>query len=375
MKFSVFLQPMSPGPADDYRVLNDILGQCILADELGLDGIFAAEHSFTGETVYGEPIVFATAVAMKTKRIAIGFAVLQLAVHQPVRTALQLAVLDNLSNGRLRVGVARGSSFNEWEYSGYGLTSKDGPALFEEALDVMVKAWTADDLEYNGEHYKAFIPAMRPTPYQKPHPPIYRSALTPESIKKIGTKGDPIMFPRLPGETARELLGIYEDALRDGGHAEDRIRWLLHEASFSERVYVAPTDDEAWADIEAPSARLVEHIVENQRRYGGIAPAPTAVAARSDAADPALLAPDADPRARNLPPMMRRGLIAGSPKTVLGKLRKLGGYGVRHFLCTLNWGDMPNHLVERSMRLLATEVMPVLREEFPAPEVAAPVTV
>src|SRR6476620_5085904 len=144
MKFSIFLQPLSPSPADDYRVMHDILGQSILADELGYDGIFLAEHSFTGETVFGEPIVFATAIAMKTQRIDIGFAVLQLVVHQPVRTALQLAVLDNLSNGRLRVGVARGSSVNEWEYSGYGLKSTDGPILFEEALDLMVKAWTAD---------------------------------------------------------------------------------------------------------------------------------------------------------------------------------------------------------------------------------------
>ena len=103
MKFSIFLQPLSPSPADDYRVMHDILGQSILADELGYDGIFLAEHSFTGETVFGEPIVFATAIAMKTQRIDIGFAVLQLVVHQPVRTALQLAVLDNLSNGRLRV--------------------------------------------------------------------------------------------------------------------------------------------------------------------------------------------------------------------------------------------------------------------------------
>lgn len=366
MKFSIFLQPLSPTPTDDHRVMNEVLNQCVLAEDLGFDGVFLAEHNFTGEAVFGEPIVFATAIAMKTKRIEIGFAVLQLALHHPVRTAIQLANLDHLSNGRLRVGVARGSTFNEWEYRGFGLTSQQGRERFEETLDLLVKTWTANDLDYKGKYWDVFVPAMRPTTYQQPHPEIYRAAITPESTRKIGLDGGPIMFPRLHGETIHELLAVYESSLREGGVKDDRVRYLLHEASFTKSVYVAPTDDEAWDQIAGPTDLQREHITHNKSTYGGIN-SPEAVAySRGESNDPQL-ATSVDPRVARYSPIMQRGLVVGSPETVLEQLRGLRGYGLQHVLAAMNWGAMPNELVERSMRLFATEVMPALHAEFPAP--------
>ena len=74
------------------------------------------EHYFTGESVYNDAIVFASALAMRTETIRLGFAVVQMPFHHPVRLATQLALLDNLSNGRIDVGVGKGTVFNEYEF-------------------------------------------------------------------------------------------------------------------------------------------------------------------------------------------------------------------------------------------------------------------
>jgi alkanesulfonate monooxygenase SsuD/methylene tetrahydromethanopterin reductase-like flavin-dependent oxidoreductase (luciferase family) len=146
MKVSIFQLPLSSDPRQDGRVLDEVLRSAILAEELGFAGVRLAEHNSTGESAFAGPIVFAAAVAQQTERIEIGFAVLQLALHHPIGLAIPLALLDHLAEGRLRVGVGRGSAFNEWEYAGFGLSLEEGRARFAEALDLLVKAWTSTDL-------------------------------------------------------------------------------------------------------------------------------------------------------------------------------------------------------------------------------------
>ena len=114
MRFGWLTLGQSPSAEEDYQAIAQQLEQACLADELGFDGIWLTEHNFTGEAVYCDPIPFASAVAARTRKVRIGFAVIQLALRHPVRLAVQLALLDNLSSGRLDVGVGRGSIYNEY---------------------------------------------------------------------------------------------------------------------------------------------------------------------------------------------------------------------------------------------------------------------
>src|SRR5262249_32449190 len=98
-------------------------------------------------------------------RVRIGFAVIQLALRHPVRLAVQLALLDNLSGGRLDVGVGRGSIYNEYEFVGYGLRSSDARERAAEALDVLTRAWTEAPFAHHGKYFQAFLPELRPRPY------------------------------------------------------------------------------------------------------------------------------------------------------------------------------------------------------------------
>src|SRR5207237_2299372 len=116
MRFGWLTLAHSPSPEEDGTAIAQQLEQACLAEALGFDGVWLTEHNFTGEAVYCDPIPFASALAARTSRVRIGFAVIQLALRHPVRLAVQLSVLDNLSRGRLDVGVGRGSLYNEYEY-------------------------------------------------------------------------------------------------------------------------------------------------------------------------------------------------------------------------------------------------------------------
>ena len=125
MQFGWLTLALSPTPEDDYRCIAEQLTQACYAEQVGFDDVWLTEHNFTGESVYCDPIPFASALAARTTRVRIGFAVIQMALRHPVRLAVQLALLDNLSQGRLDVGIGRGSIYNEYEFVGYGLRSDD----------------------------------------------------------------------------------------------------------------------------------------------------------------------------------------------------------------------------------------------------------
>ena len=90
-------------------------------------------------------MVFAAAVAVKTKRVILGLGIIEMALHNPVQLAIQTALLDNLSRGRLIVGTGRGSNYNAFEYVGFGTTLDEGRKRLLEAEDLLVKAWTTEE--------------------------------------------------------------------------------------------------------------------------------------------------------------------------------------------------------------------------------------
>src|SRR5436309_13319596 len=121
MKFGDFLFPDCRDPARDGAVIEETLREAALADELGADVIWLAEHHFDGISVYADPIVLAGAHAASLRHAGLGFAVIQTALHHPIRLAEQMALLDHLLKGRLIVGLGRGSSLKYHVYQGFGI--------------------------------------------------------------------------------------------------------------------------------------------------------------------------------------------------------------------------------------------------------------
>ena len=193
MRFGHFFYPMKFDDSRDEQAIQECLAEAELVEELGFDAIWLAEHYFTGECVYGDPLVFAAALAVKTSRVEIGFGILELPLHNPVRVAIQTALLDNLSQGRIIVGTARGSNYNAYEYIGFGSNPELGVEQLEEAEELLIQAWTTDNLEFKGKHYQVAFPSSRPRPYQKPHP-----RLAPGLYRRRVGEGDGAHWPSHP---------------------------------------------------------------------------------------------------------------------------------------------------------------------------------
>src|SRR5437879_2790875 len=139
VRFSNFLFPDSRDPAQDGGVIDETLREAMLSDELGVDVIWLAEHHFDGIAVYADPIALAGALATTLHHAGLGFAVLQTALHHPIRLAEQMALLDNLTKGRLIVGLGRGSSYNIYDYQGFGLDHHEAQARLDEAEAIMLR--------------------------------------------------------------------------------------------------------------------------------------------------------------------------------------------------------------------------------------------
>src|SRR5258708_14895198 len=188
MKFGNFLFPDSRDPERDGVVIDETLREARRSDELGVEVIWLGEHHFDGICAYADPISFAGALATSTRHSKIGFAVVQTALHHPIRLAEQLAILDNITKGRLVVGLGRGSSYNIYDYQGFGIDHHEAQSRLEEAEEVIVKAWTSEDFEHHGRYCNLKVPMLRPRPYTQPHPPLIRAASGAVSLLELARR-------------------------------------------------------------------------------------------------------------------------------------------------------------------------------------------
>ena len=347
MKFGWLTLAHSPSPADDARSIFEQLEQAQLAEQVGFDGVWLTEHNFTGESVYVDPIPFAAALAMRTQRIRIGFAVIQMALRHPVRLATQLSLLDNLAGGRVDIGVGRGTIFNEYEFVGYGLRSDDARERMAEALDVMKRAWTAAPLDHKGKYFTLRLPELRPAPVQRPHPPIWHSVASPSSFRACGEQGVPILTVRLPLAQVGARLAEYAAGLRVSGLDRAAQARLVREAAIWRWVYVGESRAAAEDDLVAALVLTRRHMHEVRHDLN---PSDFRV-------DPAMLNPWTDPshsEEEGIRFALRSGTLIGTARDVAEGVAELRDAGVGHLLCQMSFGYLEHERIKRSMRRFET---------------------
>ncbi len=360
MRFGTHHLPLSPTADDDLRVIREQLDQIEMADRFGFEHCWLTEHLLSGESGFGDPVPLAGAISQRTSRIRVGFAVLQMALTHPTRVFLQANLLDNLLEGRLTLGIGRGSAFNEYEYVAFGARSDGQRERMFEAVELLERAWAHDASPFSGEYFSVSIPDVRPRPVQRPHPPIVLSVLSDETLRWAARRGYGVMMPRLPVGRARERLGFYRAAMGEAGLDDAAAEQALERSTLLRSIYIADSDEQAEEEVREATFRLHAHLQSARRGFN-----PPDVNNRSLAqqnASPVWSSPDSTPE-EAVASLMSRGFILGSPETVRARIAELEEIGVPGLMITFTWGDMGHERVLRSMSRFATEVMPHFARE------------
>ena len=177
--------------------------QASLAEDWGYDSFWLPENHFTGNGAIPEPLMLLASVAASTTKIQLATTSLLLTLRHPLQAAEQVAVLDQLSNGRVILGVGRGYAPDM--LSAFNVPVKDKRQIFKTALDIMRKAWAGEPVVMPGSSEPVIV---SPVPVQKPHPPIWVAAFGPKALRQAGMLGMPYLAS--PMEPMDRLIENYQ---------------------------------------------------------------------------------------------------------------------------------------------------------------------
>src|SRR5256712_5572385 len=183
MQFGLFYEWPNPTLRNWKLLFEEGVEQIQYSEALGFDYCLIAEHHFTNYGNSPAPLMQALYIGQRTRRLRIGTAAVILPVWQPLRLAEEIAVLDNLIDGRFMCGVGRG--YQAYEMAGFGGDLGASRQKFHETLDGLLKAWTHEEaFVYEGEYVKIPTPVtVFPKPLQKPHPPLWLAGTSAESMQ------------------------------------------------------------------------------------------------------------------------------------------------------------------------------------------------
>lgn len=338
MKFGLFFVMQRPEHVSERQIYQNEIPQMVAADGLGYDSVWIAEHHFSDYGVCSAPQVLAAAVAGQTRRLRVGMGIVLLPLHDPVQIAEELAVLDQLSGGRLEVGIGRAST--PLEYSGYSVPFEESRQRVDEGLTILRGVWTNDPYSYEGRFRQVRDVHLIPKPFQRPHPPLYLACNSAESVPIAARHRLPMMSSWLVlNDDLAERRAVYRRVSAEHGYPPAEVEARLARTWNIRFVYVAEDDTTALAD---PREHLMAFMGAAATRPRTDRPASHAPLAYED--------------------YLRNGsAVYGTPNQVV---EKIGTFrertGVENLLCHVSVRAMDPAKVLRSLELFATKVMPQL---------------
>jgi alkanesulfonate monooxygenase SsuD/methylene tetrahydromethanopterin reductase-like flavin-dependent oxidoreductase (luciferase family) len=345
--------PQNPGnQRPDSDVLREAVNLADQAEDLGLDSIWSVEHHFTDYILMPDVVQFLTYMAGRTSSIKLGTQVIVLPWHDPVRIAEQIALLDNLCDGRMIVGFGRGAA--TVEYDGFRVPMSDSRERFVESAEIVMRALSNETFSYDGEIFKIPEMSIRPQPLSFPMHQFYGAAVSPASAEGMARLGLGVM-------TAVPLFG-WDELAKDVTNYRKIQRELGLEpvAPITQLfVSVAETEEEAvrvartYMSEERRSVDGHYHFsdghlktVRGYEHYGSFADKSDSITTMS-----------------GVDGFMDVNII-GTPEQCLERIRQCRDLiGFDHFIGQFSYGGMPYEVAERNLQLFAREVAPELQHE------------
>jgi alkanesulfonate monooxygenase SsuD/methylene tetrahydromethanopterin reductase-like flavin-dependent oxidoreductase (luciferase family) len=306
-----------------------------LYDRLGFYCYHVAEHHSTPLGMAPSPSVFLSAVAQRTQRLNFGPLVYTLPLYHPIRLIEEICMLDQMSGGRFQFGTGKGISPIETRY--YGVDPDNSSKMMIEAFEVLMRGLQNRRLDFEGQFYQFRNVPIEVEPLQKPHPPLWYGAGTPQSVERPAATGMSIVT-NAPAAVARTLIEHY---------------WKHHKGTsrpktgFTRHLVIADTDEAAMAIARRGYRRWQASFMKLWLDHG-TKPVGVMHPAEFDGEG------------------MNGRAIAGSPQTVLRELqRQVDESGANYVLCRMAFGDLTFEESRHSIELFAEHVMPRLREKQP----------
>ena len=381
MKISLAYEMQRP-TLDDSKVVDETIDQCIAADEAGFHTAWFVEHHFlTGFSSSPCPEVILGALSRLTKRIRLGFGVVVLPYHHPVRVAERIAMVDLLSKGRVEFGTGRSAPY---EQTGLGIDPRNTRDMWDESLSMIPKIWESDMFEWEGRFWNIPSRKVLPKPYQRPHPPIWVAALQPATYALAAQKGIGVMAlgvsaPSVLEPHIREYKEKVKEAEPVGAFINDR--WLSGAIGYcgeddrearllgekSLKTFFGPDKPylqdqvNVYETLVAAWGGMPDHLKQNFSRYtkeNGEEPSVQQLDLSGGAAlaEKAWAELDADT-------LCERGVIvAGDPDTCIKALKLHQAAGVDEVQFLMATQSVPHEQVIKSIELFGKYIIPAFEE-------------
>jgi alkanesulfonate monooxygenase SsuD/methylene tetrahydromethanopterin reductase-like flavin-dependent oxidoreductase (luciferase family) len=306
-------------------------------DRAGFRSYHIAEHHSTPLGMAPSPSVFLAAVAQRSERLRFGPLLYVTPMYHPLRVAEEVVMLDQMSRGRLELGLGRGAS--PIEIAGFDVDPADAPAMNREATEVILKALTSDVLNHDGKFYRYKNVRIAARPLQQPYPPLWFAPTEPSRAADAAhLKGN--MVTLIPDAGVKALTEAYRATWQaQGNNAAD-----LPLLGVFRHVVVADSDAKA-RDLMREAYRQWRHHMAFLWEWGGI-PFPIG-----------MIYPEDFDKLES----MHMG-VAGSPETVRRYIADTVELtGINYFVGDMIFGSLPYEAASRSVELFAKEVMPAFR--------------
>lgn len=324
----------------------DALAEIELADRLGFHGVWLVEHHFMpGYSHCSKPELFLAALASRTSRLRLGLGVVPLPYHHPVHVAERVATLDQLCGGRLEVGIGRG--FTPREYEVFGVEMAESRGRVDESLAILRAAASDAPVVYAGRHYRLDGVAITPKPVQKPCPPLWTAAVSPETFDWAARSGLGVLAgPFKPWVMVEADIRRYSRAWN--GTEAPRIGMTVGMLCLRDgkraRALAAPAMRWFYGQLLKVTAPVLEQLLPSYEQLHDLGRFRRLLRFGT--------------RARLLD---LAGLtVVGSPAECLERLRRYVCAGVTHVLCAVGAGALPTDIVRESLECIATEILPEL---------------
>jgi alkanesulfonate monooxygenase SsuD/methylene tetrahydromethanopterin reductase-like flavin-dependent oxidoreductase (luciferase family) len=270
MKIGVLQFFSWPGRRGDLKQVYDrAIERVHIMDQNGYDAVWIAEHHFSTYSVCPSIHMMGTHFAANTKNLRIGTGVSLAAFYNPLRLAEEVALLDVLSGGRVNWGA--GSGFDPTEFRAFGVDGQDKYPRFRENVDIVLKAWKADKLTYQGEFHSYQDLEVLPKPLQDPMP-VWMAASSPDAIAWAGEQGFSIMMdPHSSMDAIASKRQSYDSTLAQHGFDPEG-----RDIPVARLLAIAPTDEQAQRVAEAGAQWTTGSYIKNplsaQQQAGEVDP-------------------------------------------------------------------------------------------------------